>query len=314
MSRTGRDAEESDVLCCASCGIAEAEVDDIRLTECPNCKLVRYCSVRCQRKHRPRHKQACKKRAAELRDELLFRQPESSHLGDCPVCLLPLSIDLTKSKVYSCCSKKIICNGCNYANGRMRADSLKPKCPFCRQLAGGLSDKELDQNTMKRVEANDIVAMSEMAKVRSNEGDFSTAYEYWKKAAEMGDADSHYQLSALYNKDDGFERDEKKQLYHMEEAAIGGHPIARYNLGCVEGNKGRNERAMKHFIIAANLGFDSAIEMLKGEYASGNISKEAFATALRAHHAAVNATTSPQREAAAAKAVTERCYRVSKRT
>eukprot|EP00984_Skeletonema_dohrnii_P008081 scaffold2958_cov162-Skeletonema_dohrnii-CCMP3373.AAC.1 len=256
MSSIGRDAEESDLLCCVSCGIAEAEVDDIKLTECPNCKLVRYCSVRCQRKHRPRHKQACKKRAAELRDELLFRQPESSHLGDCP-------------------------------------------------LAGGLSDKELDQNTMKRVEANDIVAMSEMAKVRSNEGDFSTAYEYWKKAAEMGDADSHYQLSALYNKDDGFERDEKKQLYHMEEAAIGGHPIARYNLGCVEGNKGRNERAMKHFIIAANLGFDSAIEMLKGEYASGNISKEDFATALRAHHAAVNATTSPQREAAAAKSVTK---------
>ena len=84
----------------------------------------------------------------------------------------------------------------------------------------------------------------------------------------------------------------------MEEAAIGGHPIARYNLGCVEGNKGMNERAMKmkHFIIAANLGFDSAIEMLKGDYASGNISKEKFATALRAHHAAVNATTSPQRE------------------
>eukprot|EP00985_Skeletonema_marinoi_P021857 scaffold13640_cov135-Skeletonema_marinoi.AAC.2 len=109
----------------------------------------------------------------------------------------------------------------------------------------------------------------------------------------------------LYNKDDGFEREEKKQLYHMEEAAIGGHPIARYNLGCVEGNKGRNERAMKHFIIVLPISDLIVQSKAQGEYASGNISKEDFATALRAHHAAVNATTSPQREAAAAKEVTK---------
>jgi len=27
------------------------------------------------------------KRAAELRDEILFKQPESSHRGDCPICM-----------------------------------------------------------------------------------------------------------------------------------------------------------------------------------------------------------------------------------
>jgi hypothetical protein len=35
----------------------------------------------------------CKMRAAELRDEILFEQPESTHLGDCPICLLQLSLD-----------------------------------------------------------------------------------------------------------------------------------------------------------------------------------------------------------------------------
>jgi TPR repeat protein len=96
----------------------------------------------------------------------------------------------------------------------------------------------------------------------------------------------------------GVEKDEKKKMFHMEEAAIGGHPIARYNLGCIEGRKGRIERAIKHFIIAADLGHDASIQMLREEYAEGAISKESFAVALRAHQAAVDETKSPQREAA----------------
>ena len=40
----------------------------------------------------------------------------------------------------------------------------------------------------------------------------------------------------------------------MEDAAIiGGHPIARYNLGCVEHRAGRIDRAMNHYTIAAKL-------------------------------------------------------------
>ena len=65
---------------------------------------------------------------------------------------------------------------------------------------------------------------------------------------------------------------------------------------------------MKHFIIAAKLGHDGSLEALKEVYEAGAVSKEDFASALRAHQAAVDATKSPQREAAvqimeAAKAV-----------
>ena len=74
-------------MCCASCGIAE--VDDVTLQKCDDCDLVRYCSDKCQQDHRPDHEAMCKERAAVLRDELLFRQPESTHLGDCPICCLP---------------------------------------------------------------------------------------------------------------------------------------------------------------------------------------------------------------------------------
>jgi hypothetical protein len=73
------DKAEAD-KCCASCGIAE--VDDIKLKKCAACDLVQYCSDECQRGHRQQHEAICKERVAKLRDEILFRQPESSHCGE----------------------------------------------------------------------------------------------------------------------------------------------------------------------------------------------------------------------------------------
>eukprot|EP00985_Skeletonema_marinoi_P003294 scaffold1373_cov134-Skeletonema_marinoi.AAC.4 len=78
------DEDETVMMFCASCGTAENE--NIRLKKCNACKSVRYCGVQCQKDHRPQHKRACKKRVAELRDEILFKQPESRHWGDCPIC------------------------------------------------------------------------------------------------------------------------------------------------------------------------------------------------------------------------------------
>ena len=90
----------------------------------------------------------------------------------------------------------------------------------------------------------------------------------------------------------------KKAVYHAEEAAIGGHPTARYNLGIEEGRNGRYERAVKHLVIAAKLGYDGALVDLKEGFAQGFVSKEDYAAALRGHQAAVDATKSEQRDAA----------------
>ena len=125
MMITGEDGEAAGV--CASCGIAE--IDEIKLKTCA-CKSVRYCSDECQKKHRPQHERACKKRSAEMRDELLFKQPESSSRGDCPICCLPLPLDPQKSNLMSCCSKTI-CNGCDYAN---QARQLGLEIPQEQQL------------------------------------------------------------------------------------------------------------------------------------------------------------------------------------
>src|SRR6056300_47035 len=289
------DEEEAADEVCANCG--RAEVDDVKLKICTACKLVKYCSVECQKNHRPKHKKACKKRAAEIRYDLLFTQPDGSYLGECPICCLPLSLDDKKSGLYSCCSQRI-CKGCEYAN-KMREDEagLDEKCPYCREQLPN-TPEEANQNTMERVKANDPNALCEIGKKFYKDGDYEKAFEYWTKAAALGNMMSHYNLAVMYYKGEGVEKDEKKRLHHLEEAAIGGHHQARYNLGCEEGRNGRHERGMKHLIINAKLGCDDSLESVKKGFEHGVVSKEDYASALRGHQAAVDATKSEERDKA----------------
>ena len=98
----------------------------------------------------------------------------------------------------------------------------------------------------------------------------------------------------------GVEKDEEKHIYHLEEAAIGGDPAARRNLGNDELRNGRFDRARKHWIIAAYLGDQNTLKGLKELYADGYASKDDYATALRACQAAVDATKSAERDEAEA--------------
>eukprot|EP00984_Skeletonema_dohrnii_P021744 scaffold10944_cov84-Skeletonema_dohrnii-CCMP3373.AAC.3 len=129
-------------------------------------------------------------------------------------------------------------------------------------------------------------------------GDYELAFEYYTNAAELGDATAHNNLTFMYRNGQGVEKDEKKEVYHLEEAAIAGHPRARCNLAFYEWKNSRFDRAVKHWSIAANLGYDDSIQALKECYKEGKVSKDDFAAALRAHQAAVDTTKSPQREAA----------------
>mmetsp|Transcript_18123 Transcript_18123/g.28441 ORF Transcript_18123/g.28441 Transcript_18123/m.28441 type:complete len:302 (+) Transcript_18123:183-1088(+) len=280
---------------CASCGITQG--DDIKLMLCTACKLARYCSVACQKEHRPKHKRECKRRVAELRDELLFKQPESTHEGDCPICLLPQPLDGNKSTTMMCCFT-LLCRGCALANERREIrESLKHKCPFCRHSIPK-SQADIDRCLKKRVESNCPAALRWVGDECSSKGDFDSALKYYTKAAGLKDAQAHYELSQMYFEGLCVEKNVKMEKYHLEEAAIGGHFDARYNLGVSEGDAGNIERAKKHHIIAASQGVDEAVDVLKKGYFVGQVSKDDYAAALRAHQAAVDATKSPQREAA----------------
>ena len=283
------------MLICVSCGTAEG--DDVKLKDCSACHLVKYCSVKCQKDHWPQHKKECKKRAAELHDEILFKQPECNHEGDCPICMIPLPLDVSVTTMMTCCGK-IVCCGCYHAN-KMREikERLQQKCPFCRKVVPK-TEKEVNEQFMKRIEANDPFAICDMGTIKCNEGDYKSAFEYFTRAAVLGDVKAHFQLSTLYHEGKGIEKDEIRSLHHLTEAAIRGHPTARHNLGCVEKDNGNKKRAAKHFIIAAKLGYDESLECVKILYEAGYVSKEDFAAALRGHQAAIAATKSPQREEA----------------
>ena len=188
----------------------------------------------------------------------------------------------------------------------MREDEgrLQNKCPFCRKVVPSTYDGAIEI-LMKRIEANDPYAMREMGTVRYHERDYASAFEYFTKAAALGDVLGRHQLSVSYLEGRGVEKDEKKFLHHTEQAAIGGSPHARHNLGCFEEENGRVDRAAKHYIIAAKLGYDESLGHVKDLYKRGLVSKEDFAAALRGHQAAIDATKSPQREAAEAAKISE---------
>jgi len=220
-------------------------------------------------------------------------------MGECPICCLPLPIDASKSTAMTCCSK-IICNGCLYVNSKRELEAgLGHRCAFCREPISESKEDHI-KNVMERVKKNDPVAMRVMGGICIDEGDYDTGFQYLMNAAELGDADAHYGLSIMYREGEGVDKDGRKKVYHLEEAAIRGHPVARHNLGCEERSNGRFERARKHFIIAANLGFEESLKWLRTLYANGHASKEDYADALCAYQAAVDATKSVDREKAEA--------------
>lgn len=287
----------SDMEVCSSCGVAE--VDDIKLKECDDCDLVRYCGDQCQKNHRQQHEEACKKRAAELRDELLFKQPESTHRGDCPICMLPMPL-AAETMSYNCCSV-LVCYGCDLAQSMSEmntSSSMKTSklsvCPFCRE-AVPKTKVEWDKQRMKRVDANDPFAMREEGIKQQIDGDYQSALKYFLKAADLGDAEAHHRVADFYYDGKGVEKNMGKVMYHTKAASIGGHPIARHFLAILEQGNGNTEIAVKHWIIAAAQGFDLSIKVLMDEFRNGLVSKDDLATALRAHHAAVDAMKSPQR-------------------
>jgi hypothetical protein len=298
MSTENETVADADEVC-ASCG--KAAVDDVKLKDCDDgCDLVKFCSDGCQHTHREQHEEECKKRLTELRERDLFEQPDESHLGECPICFFPLPLDNGRAVMMVCCSKSV-CRGCDHVNEKLIIESgfRDPKCLFCREPAAK-SPQEAHQLSMKRIKKNDPAAMSNMGRKCLNRGDYESAFKYLTKAAELGDAEAHYALSVMYHRGNGVKKDTKKRVFHLEEAAIGGHHMARHNLGCKEVENGKFERAKKHFIIAANLGCNESLKCLKELYASGHATKEDYAAALLTYQSAVEATKTPQREEAKA--------------
>ena len=174
---------------------------------------------------------------------------------------------------------------------------LKPSCPFCRKPSPRTAEAS-DKLRMKRVEANDPMALCGEGATQRSKGNHTSACDYFAKAAKLGSVEACYRLGCLHLFAQGVEKDEGKGKDLLEEAAIGGHPIARFNVGILEFNNDNVERAIKHWIISAAQGEAKSIKKLMEAFKYGFLGKDDLASALRANQAAVDATKSPQRKAA----------------
>jgi hypothetical protein len=120
-----------------------------------------------------------------MRDNQLFSQPEISHLGECPICCLPHSIDQTKLTMNTCCCK-FICNGCDYASTlRDVKEGLEQRCPYCRETSP-YTDEECEQNYMKRVKAMIRLQFSKWASSAKKKGTLGGQFNIGRKRLNWG--------------------------------------------------------------------------------------------------------------------------------
>ena len=290
------------IITCANCGKSEEE--NVNLKSCNACHMVKYCNRECQVAHRPQHKKACKKRAAEIYDEKLFKEHPPAE-DECPICLLPLPLG-NEVSFQSCCGKRI-CDGCSFSMTLSRAKMAKAQlCAFCREPCTK-SDEEAVARAKKLIETqNDNAwAFNNLANsyLRGTMGmprDWDKAREFLLKAGELGCVDAYYNLgSAYHNGQYGVERDEKKVRHYWEVAAMKGNAEARHCLGCMEGEADNEYRAVKHFVIAAKAGHKEALEGVKFGFVNGFVTKDEYASILRANQQVQDAAKSDMRDKAA---------------
>ena len=294
---------------CANCGKEGSNPNT-----CNKCDLaVRYCNAACKKKHRSKHKQDCerrvaelheeelerKKRVAELHDEKLFKQPPPSE--DCPICMLLLP-SLDSGLRYSACCGKIICSGCIHAVEKR--DGGIGLCPFCRTPTPDINE-EIIKQMKKRVEFNDAEGIYSLGCCYFDWPNRLPQYrdkalELWHQAAELGNTASYHNIGMAYLHGRGVERDMKKAVHYWELAAMGGHVATRHNLGISEGLDGNIDRALKHFMIAAEFGDNDSLKQIKKMFKNGQATKDDYAKALRAYQTYLVEIKSPQRDEAAA--------------
>ena len=270
------------ITTCGNCGKGEESSDDLKA--CTACKLVKYCNRECQIAHRPLHKKLCKKRAAELHEEALFKDPPPPE--ECPICFLP-SWGTDRTTFQSCCGK-IICNGCIHAIDVEALGRGKiGLCAFCREPTPS-SDEDEIKRLKKLMDADNSHGYHQLAGYydRGDTGmpqDMVKANELLLRAGELGCAEAYFNLGISYYNGRGVEVDKKKANDYYELAAMNGDVDARHNLGCDELEAGSFHRAMKHYIIAARAGYKLSLDAVKAGFMNDMVTKDEYANTLRAY-------------------------------
>ena len=199
--------------------------------------------------------------------------------------------------------------------------NLKDWCAFCRDAAP-TSKAEMLEMMKTGKSSGDAKAISDLG-YQYRDGamglpkDRVKALKLWLEAVSIkpGLIETHFSIAEAYLFGRGAEKDIEKVIHHWKLAAIGGHERARYNLGLAELRNGNadvarlfvitaragdanHRRAMKHFMIAARAGYDDALKGVREGYKVGFVTKDEYASTLRAHKDSQDEMKSEQREKA----------------
>lgn len=220
-------------------------------------------------------------------------------MDDCPICLMPLPVDMEHSTYQACCGKHL-CNACTFGAVKTVAFYDDFPCPFCRE-PDPRSDEEILLRLKKRMDSGDACAYYQLGSLYADgsvvaERDMDKAMELWSRAGELGSADANYTLGKLYYYGKHVQKDNKKGIHHLQLAAMGGERQARVHLANHEYESGNNLRAFKHYIISARDGHDLSLENVKIGYTNGDVTKGDFEQTLRAHKASNDERKSMERE------------------
>ena len=175
-------------------------------------------------------------------------------------------------------------------------------CAFCREMPAS-SDEAIIERYKKLMEKGNADAYHQLggyygAGTMGFPQDWTKAMELWRKAGELGCAGGNSHLGELYDKGMGVVVDKKKANHYYELAAMGGDVCARHNLGCKEYNAGNYQRAYKHYMIAAQSGYNVSLDEVKEGFMRGFVAKDEYEQTLRIYQKRVDAETSDTRSEA----------------
>ena len=173
-------------------------------------------------------------------------------------------------------------------------------CSFCRTPAPSNDAGRLAM-IQARVGKKDPDAISELGQIYFNgeygfQKDMRRAVALMEEAAELGSIESLFNLGVVYQFGEGVEQDKAKSDEFFEKAAMRGSVHARHNLGTFEIHKGNHKRAVRHFMISAKMGYDESLESVKKYFMLGIATKEQYDQALKGYQDAVEEMKSHDRD------------------
>ena len=186
------------------------------------------------------------------------------------------------------------------------------KCPFCRTPTRK-SIEEYNEWLQKRVELDDAEAIRNLGcyyrdGLHGFPQDYTQAFKLFVRAGDLGCTKAYCSVGYAYKNGEGVEIDKKKATHYYKLAAIGGNMPSRHNLGVDDKNTGNMNRALKHYMIAAEGGQPHSLKKIQELYTNGHATKDDYAKALRAYQAYLAEIKSTQRDAAAAASAYCRYY------